>query len=1183
MASVFINDITSVVLVESSKSSNMPYVVYFPDVSTNGRLITVKDVDGFVSSGNEIYLSSFDTGEFFEIDNPIVINQPYGFITLATTGEGYYDLVNSYALPQGQLNYISNIYTRTTTVISNVEFIDVVTENSNYMYTSSGQLFFNGSELGDVTLVELQSTVANLGSIGYISSLLTEIPRYPSIWVATGITSNQIQAINNVSTPIGSIQYSYDGSNWSNAVGGFYQYGITATYGNGLVIATGANCSSVTLTDENTGFIQYSSNGDMWYNSMGLTLGHSTLRTALSYGCNIYHAVGYSPYGGSSTILYSENGMLWNTSVSTFNIPFASSNLTSGYATGVAYGNGVWVCSGWQNMGDSNYSLIYSQDGSNWNPAITVPFTGLGVNDVSFDGIKFMAICEGAAGASSNLVYSYDGKNWSNDNIIGASFANAGKYITGYSGTWVAYVSTTTDYIFYSSNQGSNWYKSTGLPANSVAGKPFFDGSKWLIGLSIPSLAQSIYETTSLVTWTNSGINSGFVNGAAVNSFSRTEGFSNATGYFLDYVDSIYGDLNSSNINTNNINVITANIGVLNTSSLFTNVTTVTFNNQIIENISTVRVDLYSTITYSNAIANISSLTSKNIEKIISLNVDEIISGSDSYENINANNIILENLELNSSRVLLGTGNRNMGVFDNYIGIGRNAALSNQKDAAIAIGFGAGSNNQAASAVAIGYLAGSDNQSTIAIAIGAFAGQNNSLDRTIILNASGQTLDATQNDAFYVRPIRNTTTIELGDTGLAYNISTKEVLAGFIPIIGISSFSTIYASSFSVNFPNPDSVLSVLGIGRITRGSNIIQFGGNQASNGPTITYNSIGGLSSAEFISAKDSSSTGGGFDFYTNVADNSIPTGNNFAFTIQQSTVGVNMSTPSFSLDVLGLLRATKSISTVEFFTSTIGGIEYPKTAITVSSLNVRDTTTVSTINIYDVEVNNLIVDGLTVFGTGCNLQNPNNPDLQTSNLNFYTSDQTSVNINKNYIQTTISSIIFNSTLSVNRDNNRVGINMSTPLHSLDVRGNIFVTSNIFAPYAVLGNGTVVTSDSNIKENIEFANLSTCYENTKRLPLRHFSYKSPYNNNLIDRSLLGFIAQEVQPIFPKSVQTIYNYDTQTELLHLSKDQILMSHYGATQQLIKQIENNSTIIGELFSKASTLYGQISTVVGGNV
>jgi len=60
---------------------------------------------------------------------------------------------------------------------------------------------------------------------------------------------------------------------------------------------------------------------------------------------------------------------------------------------------------------------------------------------------------------------------------------------------------------------------------------------------------------------------------------------------------------------------------------------------------------------------------------------------------------------------------------------------------------------------------------------------------------------------------------------------------------------------------------------------------------------------------------------------------------------------------------------------------------------------------------------------------------------------------------------------------------------------------------------------SDSRIKENIELANIRTCYIDVMSLPVKRFSYK-PETGVHLDRTTTGFIADDVEKVFPKVVQ---------------------------------------------------------------
>jgi hypothetical protein len=96
---------------------------------------------------------------------------------------------------------------------------------------------------------------------------------------------------------------------------------------------------------------------------------------------------------------------------------------------------------------------------------------------------------------------------------------------------------------------------------------------------------------------------------------------------------------------------------------------------------------------------------------------------------------------------------------------------------------------------------------------------------------------------------------------------------------------------------------------------------------------------------------------------------------------------------------------------------------------------------------------------------------------------------------------------------------------------------------------------SDRRIKENIERASYDKCFENINRLELNRFNYVSGFNTVNRDKTQLGFIAQEVYDVFPKSISTQgYYSDTINipDLLSIDISQINYSLYGAVKKLIE-------------------------------
>lgn len=119
------------------------------------------------------------------------------------------------------------------------------------------------------------------------------------------------------------------------------------------------------------------------------------------------------------------------------------------------------------------------------------------------------------------------------------------------------------------------------------------------------------------------------------------------------------------------------------------------------------------------------------------------------------------------------------------VAIGHVAGQDSQQADAVAIGVGAGKNNQQLGAVAIGNRAGygaTTHQDAYSIAIGHQAGYNSTYVNSIILNASGYTLDSAA-AGFFVNPVRNVTTANV----MFYDVSTSEVSYGGLDASVISS------------------------------------------------------------------------------------------------------------------------------------------------------------------------------------------------------------------------------------------------------------------------------------------------------------------------------------------------------------------------------------------------------------
>ena len=152
-------------------------------------------------------------------------------------------------------------------------------------------------------------------------------------------------------------------------------------------------------------------------------------------------------------------------------------------------------------------------------------------------------------------------------------------------------------------------------------------------------------------------------------------------------------------------------------------------------------------------------------------------------------------------------------------------------------------------------------------------------------------------------------------------------------------------------------------------------------------------------------------------------------------------------------------------------------------------------------------------------------------------------------------------------------IGIGMK-PSYPLDVKGTIR------AEGGVLSNAIFLTSDSNVKENIQPADLGLCYSNVRALPLRRFTYISSVSDAKLDKTQIGFIAQEAAQAFPKSVLKGYEESFGSTIMHLNYDQIFMSHYGATQLLMSTVDAQTARISTLEGSMAGLMSSMESLLG---
>ena len=332
-----------------------------------------------------------------------------------------------------------------------------------------------------------------------------------SIWVAVGLGSS---ALNSIIT-------SADGSNWTSAASGGFL--VEGGYG---IVWTGCNWVGVGGGGYDRGFVT-SSNGIDW--PITFDYGFDNIGNAIAWNGYRLVAVG-TYYGGYPSILYSDTyGATWAAATGTLfdnviggggnTVTWNGSYWLAGGTTGIrkSYDGKTWFQPGaspsyaftglaWASnalpslaIGDptvktyttSNILSLYvavgedtaintntivtSSNGLDWSSVTTGTFWGSG-RGIAYNGSnRWVAVGDGAFG-SSNILYSGTAQNWSNIVLLSVANMGIGNGIAHgvYNGIYY-WASCHTPLFpgdptqFYSSNNGSIWYASSGAQFDIAA------------------------------------------------------------------------------------------------------------------------------------------------------------------------------------------------------------------------------------------------------------------------------------------------------------------------------------------------------------------------------------------------------------------------------------------------------------------------------------------------------------------------------------------------------------------------------------------------------------------------------------------------------------------------------------------------------------------------------------------
>ena len=151
-------------------------------------------------------------------------------------------------------------------------------------------------------------------------------------------------------------------------------------------------------------------------------------------------------------------------------------------------------------------------------------------------------------------------------------------------------------------------------------------------------------------------------------------------------------------------------------------------------------------------------------------------------------------------------------------------------------------------------------------------------------------------------------------------------------------------------------------------------------------------------------------------------------------------------------------------------------------------------------------------------------------------------------------------------------LGVGTVNPKQQLDVRGYASISKGIGIGFANAPlfqlqlsrdsaakpstNTWTVYSDKRLKNDQGRADLKRCYEIVKSLPLSRFAWKDGTftGDQVPDRTKMGWYAQDIKAVFPKSVSPTDAFGMK-DCLTMNSDQVIAALYGTVQMLQSQVE----------------------------
>ena len=220
--STITNNVNLLLVDTSVITTNNPYVAYVSSVSIPGRIATIRDSTGYLSSANQkIIISSMKDVLFNLSTSSISITQPFGFVSFISRDKNTWNVINNYAFPGPTVAYVSSVYITDTAYAgsyfasqlvstpyvntSNISSYDIVASNSistNTLFTntiSTNSLQVTNSFTAPTSFIRTLS-VTN-GYISFLSSANILVNSISSLSLQTNSISTNSITTNSISTP----------------------------------------------------------------------------------------------------------------------------------------------------------------------------------------------------------------------------------------------------------------------------------------------------------------------------------------------------------------------------------------------------------------------------------------------------------------------------------------------------------------------------------------------------------------------------------------------------------------------------------------------------------------------------------------------------------------------------------------------------------------------------------------------------------------------------------------------------------------------------------------------------------------------------------------------------------------------------------------------------------------------